>query len=300
MRFPVHLLRMCAFVTVVLVWSTTPLSIRWSNLTYGPELSGGLRMGIASVLAYALLRLNRLHFRTDKQALQAYGAAWLGIFLSMYCVYLATQRVPTGLISVCYGLAPMLSALLSQLAEQPRAQRLNRWQWVGLWCALTGLCLIFYTPQHAPHTKISLSGVLLALLAVFLFSASVVAGKRFQQQIHPLQTLAGTLPLSALCFGVVWTATGNTPPHWDHPAWWLSTQALFYLAVFGSVIGFAAFFYLVKHSSSVTSSLPTVVTPVLALVLGAWLNHEVLPPMTWVGVSGILAGLSLFVWVGRR
>ena len=64
------------------------------------------------------------------------------------------------------------------------------------------------------------------------------------------------------------------------------------------MIGFTLFFYVLKHVSAHTSALITLITPVLALLLGAFINHEYLGLRIWAGTALVLSGLALHQWGG--
>jgi drug/metabolite transporter (DMT)-like permease len=69
--------------------------------------------------------------------------------------------------------------------------------------------------------------------------------------------------------------------------------AIVYLGVFGSVLGFALYYYIIKHMEAGKVALITLVTPVLALLLGSWLNGESVPLRVWLGAGCITLGLAL-------
>jgi drug/metabolite transporter (DMT)-like permease len=69
--------------------------------------------------------------------------------------------------------------------------------------------------------------------------------------------------------------------------------AIVYLGVFGSVLGFALYYYIVKHVEAGKVALITLVTPVLALLLGSFVNGEVVPGRVWLGAGCICLGLGL-------
>ncbi len=75
---------------------------------------------------------------------------------------------------------------------------------------------------------------------------------------------------------------------------WLA--AIVYLGVFGSVIGFALYYYVIKHLETSKVALITLVTPVIALLLGHWLNGEEIGLRLWLGTGLILLGLSVHQW----
>ena len=75
-----------------------------------------------------------------------------------------------------------------------------------------------------------------------------------------------------------------------------SLGAIFYLAIFGSVVGFVLYFYILKYIDVSRVSLITLFTPVLALFLGYALNNEVLTTGIWVGTALIMLGMSFYQW----
>jgi drug/metabolite transporter (DMT)-like permease len=72
--------------------------------------------------------------------------------------------------------------------------------------------------------------------------------------------------------------------------------AIVYLGVFGSVVGFTLYYYVIKHLDAGRVALITLVTPVTALLLGQTLNAEVIPARGWVGIALIGMGLLLYEW----
>ncbi|MBI5462598.1 MAG: DMT family transporter, partial [Gammaproteobacteria bacterium] len=93
--------------------------------------------------------------------------------------------------------------------------------------------------------------------------------------------------------------------------WWLSDAAwpqavplralgsILYLGVVGSVIGFVLFYYVLKQLEASTIALITLVTPVLSLMLGAWLAGEHVSPRVWFASAVILSGLAMHQWADR-
>ncbi len=74
--------------------------------------------------------------------------------------------------------------------------------------------------------------------------------------------------------------------------------AIVYLGIAGSIIGFALYYYVIKHLDTGRVSLITLVTPVLALLLGRWLNSEAVGLHVWLGTA--LIGCALAVYQGRE
>nr|WP_067291838.1 DMT family transporter [Marinobacterium profundum] len=282
-----------AYLAVLAIWATTPLGIAWSSETVNPLMAAWLRMGIAAVLGWLLVRTLRLDMPWHRQALRSYAFATLGIFGAMSSTYLAVRFVPSGLISVIFGLSPVLSALLAQvlLREAPMAPH----RWLACAIALSGLGWIFM--DDATLSLETWPGIALLLLAVLLFSLSAVMVKREALAIHPLPHTVGALLLSLPCYGLLWLLLDGTAPTFDfgsHSPW-----AILYLAVFGSLIGFVCYFHILSKLPPSTVALVTLITPVFALLLGSLLNHENVGLSVWSGTALIMAGLAIFFW-GHR
>ncbi|GGO78198.1 membrane protein [Marinobacterium nitratireducens] len=282
-----------AYLAVLVIWATTPLGVAWSSETIHPLMAAWLRMAIAALLGWLLVRALRLELPWHRAALRSYACATLGIFGAMAATYTAVQYIPSGLISVIFGLSPMISALLAQLLldEAPFAPH----RWCACLLGIAGLGWIFLDgsalgPGSGP-------GVTLLLLAALLFSLSGVLVKREGLAIHPLSQTVGALLLSLPAYGLLWALLDGSAPQLDfdsHSPW-----AILYLAVFGSLVGFVSYFHILSRLPPSTVALVTLVTPVFALLLGSWLNGEVVTASTWGGTAVILAGLSIFFWGGR-
>jgi drug/metabolite transporter (DMT)-like permease len=114
--------------------------------------------------------------------------------------------------------------------------------------------------------------------------------KRIGDDSPPLATTAGTLTVALPLFiAAWWLADGSVPANIPLR----SEAAIVYLGVFGSVLGFALYYYIIKHVEAGKVALITLITPVLALLLGNWLNGEVAPLRVWLGAGCISLGLVL-------
>ena len=104
-----------AFSSVILIWSTTPLAIKWSALGVGFSFAVLSRMVIGTMLCWALLLILRVRFPLHRQACLSYLACGLSMFLAMTLTYWSAQYVNSGLISVMFGLSPLITSLAAAL-----------------------------------------------------------------------------------------------------------------------------------------------------------------------------------------
>lgn len=282
-----------AYLIVVLVWATTPLAIKWSAEAVPPVMAAMSRMMLAVAIGLPWLWLQGKRLPWDRAALLAYGAAVPGVFGAMALSYLASSYVPSGLISVMFGLAPLLSGMMMQFL--PGNVRLNGWHWVGCLLGVAGLAVVFADGLRGDGDM--LIGVLLLLGAVSGFAATGILVKRQAVSMHPLTHTMGALILSLPLYGLLSVLMGERfELHGDPHGLW----AILYLAVFGSLIGFVCYFLILSRLPAATVSLVTLITPVLALGLGAMFNGEQPHANVMIGAGMIVGALALYIFGDRR
>lgn len=281
-----------AFIGVVLIWSTTPLAIKWSSMGAGFLFGVTSRMVIGLLLCVVILMVTGRRLRHDRVALQTYVTAGLGVWATMMCVYWAALYIPSGLISVVFGITPLFTGLfaVTLLGEQV----FTRSKIIGMVMGMTGLLLIF---RHSLDVGMAAG---LAVIAVFFGvlaqSSSAVIIKRIQAGIAGIETTTGALLVSTPLFVFSWCLfDGVWPQQVELSAIW----SILYLALFGSVIGFIGYYYLINQWPASRVALIPLMTPVLALLIGYLFNAETIGATEMAGAVLILAGLWAYEFAGR-
>lgn len=281
-----------AFVAVVLIWSTTPLAIKWSALGTGFGFAVFARMAIGVALCALLLLALRIRMPWHRGARLTYVVGGLSVFGAMTLTYWASQYISSGLISVLFGLSPLITGLGAAYWLDEDA--LTPGKLAGMVFGIAGLALIFHhNLQLGPH---AFAGVAALLGAVMVQSLGLVWLKRIADHSSPVAINLGTLSFALPFFAATWwLSDGQVPVHVAQRA----AAAILYLGLFGSVIGFVLYYYMIKHMETGRVALITLITPVMALLLGHALNNEAVPLNVWLGTACILLGLSLHQW-GER
>jgi drug/metabolite transporter (DMT)-like permease len=279
-----------AFLTVIAIWATTPLAIKWSAVGTGYAFAVMTRMMIGVALALLLIALWRVRLPLHARARRSYLVAGVGLFGGMYCTYWGAQYINSGLVSVLFGLAPLITSLFAALWLGESALRPARI--AGMLLGLAGLVVVFATGATLEGAR-TLAGMAALLVAVTIYSITLVWVKRIGDDSPPLATTAGSLMVATPLFTLMWWLTGAELPVDAPPR---ALAAIVYLGVFGSVLGFALYYYVIKHAEAARVALITLVTPVLALMLGSVLNGEVVTTRVWIGTGLICLGLSLHQW----
>lgn len=277
-----------AYLGVIAIWSTTPLGIVWSaqGLDYRQALFGRTIIGllVAGMMLAALGRALPMH----RGALFTYLVSALGLVGGLMLTYWGAQFVPSGLISVLFGLSPLMTGVLAALWL--KEDSLGMRKILGLALALAGLFAVFSGSLNLGST--ALPGVAAVLGAVFMQSITLVWIKRHGAQLDTVSYTFGMLGLAAVMLLPPAIVAGPLPDAIPLKA----GLAVVYLGVFGSVAGFALYYYVTKHLTAGTVSLITLITPVTALILGHVLNAERIPAIVWLGITLIGSGLALNQW----
>lgn len=276
-----------AYFAIILIWATTPLALQWSTQGVDFAFAVFVRMLIGVVVAGLAVLVWRIGMPLHGRARKAYLVAGLGVFGAMVLTYWAARYVHSGLISVLFGLSPVMTGILAALWLGERS--LSPLRLVGMVLAACGLATIFIHGDSLGDEH-ALAGLVALLVAVFIYSGSLVWLKRIDDDSPPLATTVGALLVSLPLFGLVWLLGDGHLPAIVPPR---SGAAIVYLGIFGSVIGFALYYYVIKHLEASKVALITLITPVLALLLGHLLNGENIGLRLWLGTGLILFGLSV-------
>ena len=281
-----------AFLGVVLIWSTTPLAIQWSSAGWGFLFGISGRMILGALVCAILLQILKPGLPWHRAARHTYLAAGVAIYGAMLSVYWGAQFVPSGLIAVLYGLNPLLTGLVAALILGEKSFTIGKVAGMGL--GFAGLASIFASDIMLDGD--AWKGVMAILFSVTLHSVSGVWVKRIAGGLPGLTITSGGLFVVAPLFLVTWLIFDGHVPE-QIPA--QAGMAMLYLGVFGSALGFTLYFYLLRKLEANRVSLITLLTPVLALMLGQMLNGEVISQEVLLGSSLIILGMVLHLWGDR-
>lgn len=278
-----------AYLSIILIWSTTPLAIQWSTTGDGFLFPVMARMAIGLAVCVLLLGVFSVKIPWHRQARMTYIAAGLGIFGTMICVYWGARYISSGLVALLFGLTPIFTSIAATFWLNEHSFSASKI--TGTLLSLLGLAAIFGSGlslgEHAT------AGILVVLLAVLLQSLSLVWVKRIGASIPAMAVTSGALMLVAPLFLLSWAIFDGTLPLTIAPrAGW----SIIYLGIFGSVLGFNFYFYVIKRMEAGQIALITLITPVSALLLGQFLNGEKIQAGIWLGAACVLCGLLSHQW----
>ena len=271
---------------LIFIWATTPLAIVWSVSDLHPMWALVLRFFIALPLAIVVLLILKVRFPVDKVSILSYIAGSLSLIGSQIFTYAATAYLSSGLIALMFGLAPIMAGLIGRFGFQ---QKLALLQWLGMAVSIIGLGLICLSDNQ---NHVQPLGIGLMIVSVFAYSLSIFLVKKINANIQAMAQATGSILVSTLIAILV------VPWIWQYAPTQMpsakSLLALFYTVIMASLIAMFCYFKLVQNLKPTTLSLTTVMTPLLAILIGAFLNDEQLSVQVFVGASIVLFGLLLY------
>lgn len=277
-----------AFLIVLIIWTTTPLAIKWSSGS-SPMTSALLRMCIGVTFCLGLLTIFKNTLPFDKAARRVYLVGGLSIYVGMSLFYFAVQIIPSGWVAVLFGLSPLATGVFSAMVEPETRLTLTRI--IGLGLGFAGLYLVF--SAGLKFEDASLDGVIMALIGVLTSAAASVISRQLvkDMKINGMQITTGSLLVAIPCFAIAAFSLENPL------ALTLSNKEIIstlYLGLIGTGIGFTLYYYLLKRVTANRVSMITLITPISALSLGSWLNNEPVVAEVWIGALLVCAGLLLY------
>lgn len=275
-----------SYLAVILIWSTTPLAIQWSGNEVGFQFGVAARMFLGLIALFIALRLMNISLPWHKRARTVYLISGVSLYIAMSFVYWAAQRIPSGWISVVFGLSPIFTSVLASIILKEANLTVTRL--IGMVFGVAGLSVVFI--EGISVSTAALFGVAATVISAASQSLGAVFIKQQKPDFHPIAITAGSIVVALPLFILNCIVSGT----WPETISMRSAMSILYLAILGSAIGFPLYFYLLKNLSAERVAIITLITPITALLLGAFLNGEFISNQAWLGTALILLGLTLY------
>jgi drug/metabolite transporter (DMT)-like permease len=280
-------LPLCMFALYI-IWGSTYLAIRVALQSYPPFLLAGCRFACAGLLLLGALRLRGIAMPTARQWR---NAAFTGILLLGFgngLVCYAEQSVSSGISAVVVASMPLFAALFAGLyGEWP-----SRRETLGLLIGFVGVAVL----NLGSSLSASRLGAVALLVAAAAWAFGSVWSRRQDMPAGPMNTAAQMLCGSGALL-LVGFGTGETLP--QHPSLHATLGAA-YLVVFGSLIAFSAYLYVLKHARPALATSYAYVNPPVAVLFGVLLLGEKVGPFDLVGMTIILVGVVTITAARQR
>ncbi len=283
-----------AFAAIYVIWGSTYLAIRFAIETIPPYLMGGVRFLLAGGVLYAVLRWRGVPAPSRRHWRAALIVGGLLLFGGNGGVIVAEQFVPSSLAALIIATVPLWMVLLN-------------WRWgdrlrpsagtaIGLGLGVIGIGLIAAPGQSAVEGAVNPIGLAMLILASLSWSIGSLYSRRAQLPSNALLSTS----MEMLAGGGLMLVTGlllgqGAQIRFDQVSL-LSLAALGYLVIFGSLMGFTAYVWLLKVTTPARVSTYAFVNPVVAVFLGWAFAGEQLSARVMVAAAIIILAVVLITF----
>lgn len=276
-----------AYIVVCIVWGSTYLGIRIGVSDFPPELFSGIRNLVAGSIILMYARVKGLEFpksRTDIRRLATVG--FLLLCGSMGLISWAEQWVHSGVVSLMVASSPLMMALIETIVFKENTLGIKGW--AGL---LIGFGGVGFLVMSASGTgSIDIFGSILVILAAFFWSSGSVYSKRFKAA----GSVVTHIGIQMLAGGVGLTTAGLLLGEASRVRFTVkSMAAMAYLIIFGSILAYSCYIYVLGKWPSSRAGTYAYVNPLVAVTLGFLVLGEPITYHTIISMVVILGGVLM-------
>ena len=282
-----------AFLSTWIIWGSTYLAIRFAVETIPPFVTAGVRHGAAGSILFAYS-----YYRGFRPKFQHWiGALIVGVFYFLGghgLLHWAEKVVSSGMAAILMATEPMMiSGMLVFMGKE----RFSPWTLLGMACGVGGVVYLMGGRALSEHSQ--MIGIAACLASAVSWAIGVCYSPRAGLPEDPFASAAMTMLCGSVLLLITAVLTGEFAPAQLNHVTLKSVMGLLFLIIFGSVVAFSAYVWLLGHVSPTVVSTHTFVNPVVAVLLGWALAGEALSARLVVAMLAILGSIA-FIRRGTR
>ncbi len=279
-----------AFLAIYVIWGSTYLGIRFAIETIPPFVLSALRFGLAGLILLAVAKVRGVAVAS---AAQWRTGAIVGslLMLANSLVGVAEKRIPSGVAALLVAMTPLFMVLLEW--ARPGGRRPTALVAVGLLIGLAGVAALVGPSSLGDGGEIDPIGAATVIVGSFAWSLGSIYSRHAPRPSSALMMTGVQMFVGGVFVGLIGIVNGEFAS-FDLAA--VSTRSLLsfvYLLVFGSLIAFTAFVYLLRVSTPARVATYAYVNPVVAVLLGWLFADEAISARMLVAAVIIVGGVAL-------
>ena len=281
-----------AFFAIYILWGTTFLAIRIAVEELPALFAAGTRFFIAGILLFGTMLARREPWPSARQWRHLLVMSLLMFVAEYGPLFWAEKYVPSGVVSVLAATIPIITLILEMLILRQQKWRLSLAAATLLGFAGVGVLLLPGGPQHFPVLP-----CLAILCGCTTWSLGTVLSRSMDLPRARPVTAGATMMLGGGILLLISAGLGEMRPM-PHVSL-RAAGALLYLIVFGSLLAFTAFVWLLAHMPATRVASHAYVNPIVAVALGYFLAGEPVTTRTLAGTSLVLVSVFLILRRGK-
>jgi len=274
------------YIVICLVWGSTWMAIRIGLESITPILGAGLRFLLAALITLGVMRFMGAKVQKDKQSIILYSMLCIFSYVLPFSfVYWGEKYVPSGVASILFASFPLFIAMISWILI-PK-EKITLFTVIGIIFGFIGIIFIFSDDLNLDFSN-NLTAMLVIVLSSLLQAFTAVIIKRWGKHLNPVSMNFFPIFFAGIIMIIVALIFEDTSQNkFDFN----TVFSISYLAIFGTVVAFTTYYWLLKRMNVVILSLSSFITPIIAVILGWIFLDEVLDQNTLVGSLLVLIGV---------
>ena len=284
-----------AFAALYVIWGSTYLGIFFAIQSIPPFLMAGARFFVAGLIMFAIARA--------KGPLKSTWNDWKISLIIGACLLLcgnggvtiSEKFIETGLASLIVATVPIYMTLLGWLVGMtPRPTGVV---WLGLAGGFLGVAILLGPELRFSGGSRAAIGISVLLITSFIWSAGSLYSRAVKHVASPLFAAAQQMFCGGILLMLVGLFTGELKDFHPDRITTLSLGAFAYLVLIGAIVGYTAYFWLLRNCDPAKVATYAYVNPIVAVLLGAGFAHEVVPLRTLLAAVLIIGSVALIITV---
>lgn len=271
------------------IWGSTWLFIKLGLADLPPLTFAGIRFVIACLIIFLIIRARGISLPKDRRDwLLLLITGVLSFSLNYGLIFWAEQHISSGLAALLQATTPAFGLVVAHF-HLPS----ERMTWPKIAGVVLGVCGVgvVFSNQLTIAGGLALAGCIGVVLSSVFVAYSNVLVKAYGRNLEPAILAAGQMFFGLIPLLLIGIPLEGNPLHYHWTR--LAVVSLFYLAIVGSVIAFLLYYWLVHHMDVTKTMMISLVTPVVAVLLGMVVLREKLDWRTIAGGAMIMSGIAL-------
>ncbi|MCY7375926.1 MAG: EamA family transporter [Pyrinomonadaceae bacterium] len=289
-------MKILIWLTLCLIWGTTWIFIKIGLEDLPPLTFAAARFVLAVIILAFIIYLQKIPFPTNKRdwkLLALTGVLQFSINYSL--VFWSEQYISSGLAAVLQAMITVFGLVLAWI-HLPN-ERITLLKIAAVLLGIAGVAVIFIE-QLQINSALAFAGCIAIVIGAYAAAHGSILVKAFGSNLHPAmlvfwQMIFGILPVIIYAL----TVEGNPLKlNWT----WKAVVSVIYLSIFGTIAAFWFYYWLLSKIESTKAMMISLVTPLIAVVVGRIFLNETLPAQTIFGGVLILASIGLIVFRRKK
>jgi drug/metabolite transporter (DMT)-like permease len=284
------------WLILCLIWGTTWIFIKIGLADLPPLGFAAARFILASIIIFAIIKVQRI--RIPRTAAEWKLIAITGVLqfsINYSLVFWSEVHITSGLAAVLQAMITVFGLVLASFFLPD--ERITKLKVFAVFGGVAGVAVIFID-QLRVRDMMAFLGCVAVVVGAYAAAQGSILVKAKAGGIHPASLVFGQM-ICGLPLMVIYSLAVEGSPlnyHWS----WTAIGCLLYLTLFGTIAAFWLYYWLLSKVESTRAMMISLVTPLIAVLIGAIFLGETLPPQTFLGGILIIASIALIVFRKRR